>query len=114
METKVESKVEKYLRVTMPDGSKYDVPAKLIAEDRAKYYAKLDSERGDADYDEAYRNEFDFTMENDFELKDWAANNMNWDDVKDHAVKVEEVVEVDFQEGWVNGPKDIVENMEKD
>lgn len=98
----------KFLRVTMSDGSKYDVPAKLIAEDRAKYYAKLDSERGGEDYYEAYRREFDFTMENNFELKDWAANNMNWEDVQEHAVKVHETIEVDFQEGWVNGPKEII------
>jgi len=27
----------KYLRITMPDGSKWDVPARIIAKDRATY-----------------------------------------------------------------------------
>lgn len=28
----------KYLRVTMPDGSKWDLPAEVIARNRADYY----------------------------------------------------------------------------
>lgn len=31
---------EKFLRVTMPDGSKWDVPVKKIAENRARHYMK--------------------------------------------------------------------------
>lgn len=93
---------EKHLRVTMPDGSKYDVPARIIADDRAKYYAGNDPET-------TYQEEFDFTMGDDFELQDWAANNMNWEDVAEHAIKVDEPLPpVDFQEGWINGKKEIV------
>lgn len=94
---------EKYLRITMPDGSKYDVPAKIIAENRAKYYADIDP-------DTTYEEEYEFTMTDSYELKDWAANNMNWDEVKAHAVKVPaEKKEPDYQEGWINGEKEIVE-----
>lgn len=93
---------EKYLRVTMPDGSKWDVPARLIAENRAKHYAD--------DPDSSYEEEYEFTMSDDFELKDWAANNMDWDDVKEFAVKAPiEPIEPDFLEGWINGEKEIVE-----
>jgi DNA (cytosine-5)-methyltransferase 1 len=43
------------------------------------------------------------------DIIDWAAGNMNWDDVKDVAVEVPHLHEkVDYQEGWVNGEKDIV------
>jgi hypothetical protein len=85
---------EKYLRVTMPDGSKWDVSAKVIAGNRAEYYADDDP---DTSYDEEY------------ELQDWAANNMNWHEVKDIAKKAEiEPPAVDYQEGWVNGEKEIV------
>ncbi|AFL99487.1 hypothetical protein Desde_1055 [Desulfitobacterium dehalogenans ATCC 51507] len=94
---------EKYLRVTMPDGCKWDVPAKVIAEDRAKYYAA-------ADPDTTYEEEFEFTMGNDFELKDWSGNNMNWDEVKDYAEKaiLPDPV-IDWEEGWVDGEKEVIE-----
>ena len=85
----------------MPDGTRYDVPAKVIAEDRAKYYAENDP-------DTTYNEEYEYTMQDDYELKDWAANNMNWKDVKNVAKKVEEEIDVDFQEGWVNGDKEVV------
>jgi hypothetical protein len=94
----------KYLRVTMPDGSQWDIPAEIVADDRAKYYAKIDT-------DTTYKEEYEYTLSDDSEIFDWAANNMNWDDVKDHAVKVSEyhMTAADFQEGWVNGEKEIIE-----
>lgn len=92
---------EKFLRITMTDGSKWDVPALLIAEDRAKYYAKVDP-------DTTYKEEFEFTMSDDFQLIDWAANNMDWDDVEKFAVKVADPPKPDFQESWINGEKEIV------
>jgi len=94
-------KKEKYLRVTMPDGSRYDIPARVIAEDRAKYYVENDSNAN-------YEDELTFALSDDYELKDWAANNMDWVYVKDYAKKVEEVAEVDFHEGWINGDQEIV------
>jgi len=33
---------------------------------------------------------------------------MDWDDVKAWATKVEEEPDVDYQEGWVNGEKEVV------
>ena len=92
---------EKYLRVTMPDGSKWDVPARLVAENRAKYYAKNDP-------DTTYEEEFEFTMSDEYELFDWAADNMNWEDVEEFAVRHLGPYDTDFQEGWVNGEKEIV------
>ena len=48
-------------------------------------------------------------MTDEYELQDWAANNMDWDDVKDYAKKADiEPIEVDYQEGWINGKKEIV------
>lgn len=91
----------KSLRVTMPDGSKWDVPAVIIARSRAEYYSQKDSE---ADYQEI----FDYTLSDNEVLQDWAENNMNWEDVKTFALLVVPK-EVDFQEGWVNGDKEIIE-----
>ncbi|MCM1564894.1 MAG: hypothetical protein NC238_02860 [Dehalobacter sp.] len=93
---------EIFLRVTMPDQSKWDVPAKIIADNRAAYYAKIDPET-------TYEEEFEFTMTDDHELRDWAANNMDWDEVSEHAEKVIEETSIDFQEGWLNGEKVVIE-----
>ena len=90
----------RYLRVTMPDGSKWDVPAWVIADNRAKYY----KEQG-----ENYQEEYDVALENDGVLMDWAAGDMDWSDVKSTARKVITGDEVDYQEGWVNGDKEVVE-----
>jgi hypothetical protein len=89
----------KYIRVTMPDNSRWDILAAIIADNRAKYYQS-----------DGYDEEYAYAMNNDDELFDWAAGNMNWEDVKEFAVKVPEVpsVSVDYQDGWINGKKEIV------
>ena len=86
--------------VTMPDGSVWAVPVQVIADDR----------------DTHYRDEAEDTIGfiragelDEYEIKDWAANNMNWSDVKAAAVPVPGSRKLpDYQEGWVNGKKQIV------
>lgn len=85
--------------VMMKNGDTYGVPAELIADSYAKYYEY---------YGEDYQESFDAMMHwfhtDDYEFADWAKNNMDWDDVKDKAVLLSRhEIEVDFQEGWVNG-----------
>jgi hypothetical protein len=60
------------------DGYVWEVPAEVIAKNRATYYAERDK---DTTYDE----EFKFTMGDDYELKDWFYNNMDWSDVASEA-----------------------------
>lgn len=104
--------MKKYLRVEMPDGSKWDVPANIIADDRAKHYAYNDSPVGATEESEEYKSiyaqEYQYTLDSSYELKDWAANNMDWRQVVGSAVLVSHAP-VDFQEGWVNGEKEIIE-----
>lgn len=93
----------KYLDVTMPDGSVWRVPADVVADDRANYYA---GEDGDTTYD----SEFALVLQDDGELMDWAKNNLNWEAVAPHATRIfTQVPPVDYQEGWVNGPMEVVE-----
>jgi len=98
----------KFLRVTMPDGSKWDIPAKPIAEERARYYAKSDTgKESGPEFDKVFNELVEDALEDTYEIIDWASNNMNWSDVKDVAKKVSDM-EIDFQEGWVNGEKEVV------
>jgi hypothetical protein len=102
---------EKYLEVIMPDGSKWDIPAKIIAENRAKYYAEHDTDKTSGEeFDKVFKEEVELLLndpDGEDVIIDWAANNMNWSDVKDFAVKVSDM-EVDYQEGWVNGDKEVI------
>lgn len=98
--------MKKRLIVTMPDGSRWGVPVDIIARDRAKHYAK----EFDGDVERSLAEDTVPLFESDdFEIIDWAANNMNWSDVKDHAGRMaHSTPEPDYQEGWVNGDKEVV------
>ena len=72
----------KVLRITMPDSSKWDVPVIIIANDRANYY-KYEFNN---DLNESLEKDtLPLFRESDYEIVDWAANNMDWDDVKEFA-----------------------------
>ncbi|MGF9909554.1 hypothetical protein [Brevibacillus porteri] len=92
----------KKLRVTMPDGTEWDVPAEIIAKSRAEYYCGVDA---DADFDE----EYEYALYDHEDLIDWAENNMNWEDVAKFAQPLGDRTKTDYQEGWVNGEKEVVE-----
>lgn len=95
----------KVLRVNMPDGSKWDVPVSVIAENRAKYY----SHEYGGDVQKSLEEDTLPLFEADrYEIEDWAANNMNWSDVEKMA-QLAVASETDYQEGWVNGGKTVVD-----
>ncbi len=97
----------KYLRVKMSDGSKYDIPVSIIAANRADNYRN----DFDGDIDKSLKeNTMPLFDSSDYEIEDWAENNMNWSDVKEYATQVvgDEGDDVDFQDGWVNGEKEII------
>lgn len=95
----------KHLQVTMPDGSKWAVPVEVIAMNRAVYYAKNDG----MTLEDSLNNDTNPLFESDsFEIEDWAANNMNWSDVEHLAVCTCNG-EVDFDDGWANGDKDVID-----
>lgn len=96
----------KVLRVEMPDGSKWDVPVMVIAKNRADYY----KDEFDGDLEKSLKQDTIPLFESDdYEIEDWAVNNMNWGDVKEFAKQVPPMeAEPDYQEGWVNGDKEVL------
>lgn len=86
----------------MPDGSRWDVPAEFIAKHRARYF--VDNDPKNSYFDK----EVKFVLEDDSVLMDWAANNMDWKDVKEHARIVEETMVVNYHEGWINGAQEVI------
>lgn len=97
------------LHVTMPNGEVWAVPFHVIIDSRSRYYAERDK---DTTYEEEYRH----ASQDKSEVLDWAANNMNWDEVVAHARKVDTpAAEVDWEEGWTNGEKRVfMPNAEAD
>lgn len=98
---------KKHLQVEMPDGSKWAVPVEVIALNRANYYANNDGVSLAKSLNEDTLPLFESSP---FEIEDWAANNMNWVDVVGVAKKIKDPdPDSDYQEGWVNGEKKIIE-----
>ena len=92
-----------YLVVEMSDKTQWAIPAILIAEHRARHYAALEGEG-------VYPAEIAYAMSDDYEIKDWAANNMNWEDVCHEAIKLEvKLPKANYHKDWINAPKHIKE-----
>ena len=94
----MDKKHGKYYAVIMSDGKIMGIPAEIIADNYAKYYEK----RG-----ESYKENFDAMMHwfdtDDFEFEDWAKNNMDWSEVKEHAEWIGgQQKEADYDNDWMN------------
>ncbi|GFN32560.1 hypothetical protein [Paenibacillus xylaniclasticus] len=90
----------KYLRVTMPDGSKWEIPMSVIATNKGENHEY----EGVDNIEECIH----LAMhESDESLIDWAENDMNWSEVADHAQMVEQGT-VDYEDGWTNGDKEVI------
>ena len=100
------------LRVTMPDGSKWDVPVSIIAIDNAKHYGE-NTEFGKS-IERALR-EYTILLfhEDSSSVREWAENDMNWKDVKEWAVQVSPPTSVDYAIAWITGDKELVINCDQ-
>ena len=89
--------------VEMQNGEKWAIPVSVIAEHRAKHYAhEFENNLGDSLKEDTVP----LFESDDFEIEDWAKNNMNWSDVKEKAILLSS--ETDYQDGWVNGEVEIL------
>ena len=99
----------KVMTVKQSDGSVWAVPVEVIARNRAKYYAAHDPDF-DGDLVRSL-NEDTIPLFDSYphEVEDWAANNMNWSEVKEFAFPLRVAPMPDFQKAWVNGEKEVIE-----
>ena len=70
----------KTLSIIFPNG-KFKIPVEIIAEDRTTYYSKVD---GFSKNSQAWKDEYDFCYNSEYELKDWVLNNMELNDLKQY------------------------------
>ena len=100
--------MKKYLLVEMPDFTVWRVPVQVIADSMTDYYVEQcgeDREKAKAE------TELLFT-ENEDEIKYWASENMDWDEVKSHAVRVSDGY-ADYRDGWINGITCVTDDEEQ-
>lgn len=76
--------MKKYLLVEMPDLSVWRVPVQIIADSMTDYYV----ERNGEDREMAKAETEQLFTENEDEIEYWASENMDWNEVKSHAVQV--------------------------
>lgn len=97
--------LEKEYVVTMENGEKWSIPVSVIAQDRATYYAARDF---GGDVGKSLKEDTaPLFSDDDYEIEDWAKNNMNWSDVEKHAT-LKEKGNTDYQEGWMNGEVEVL------
>lgn len=90
--------MHKYMTIELPDGSKWGVPVAMIARHRAGYYAYEfggDVERSLAE------DTIPLFESDDYEIQDWAVNNMLWSDFDGHQVQLECAPSPDFERAWI-------------
>lgn len=92
--------MHKYMTVKMPDGSVFGVPVEMVARNRAAHYAH----EFNGDIERSLKEDTIPLFESDdYEIHDWAANNMNWSDFDGHQVKISDAPQPDFEDAWLNG-----------
>lgn len=96
----------KMLLIEMPDRSTWGVPVEIIARHRATYYA----DRFGGDVERSLTEDtLPLFESSDFEIRDWAAGNLDWADVKGHAVLVCPALPPDYEAGWLSGKTRVAE-----
>lgn len=103
--------VMKSIRITMPDGAKYDLPAGIVARSYAAHYARVDTNapEGSDAYKEAYRTHILHAINSHDTLIDWLEGDMVWDDFKDELLLVKPPDKPDYGSVWLNASKEVVE-----
>jgi len=87
------SVITKRLILTSPEGDEWAISVQHIILHRAGVYGGTDK---------ALQETVVLFSSDDFEIEDWAVNNMNWSDVEANAVKIKEC-KLDMDTAWAEG-----------
>ena len=95
-------------------GHTYQIPLVVVAEHRADYYAQKHGWNLENDMDrQEYHEEVIFIMSDGSEAIDWLENNMNWEDVEEHAILIKKDKRVNYADELCNSSKCIIEFEEQ-
>jgi hypothetical protein len=99
----------KLLELTALDGSKWVIPLTVIARNHGEYYAPIEH---DGDIEKATAEALEMFESDEDAATDWAANNMNWSDVREHATMVKGADDTDMQDSWIEGDMVVIDGAE--
>lgn len=101
-------KEEKCLRVRFSNGDLFAVPARIVAENRANYYADIDG------YD-LQSNEWEaevlLALNDEMEIEDWAGSNMNWSELEPYAIQMD-TGEFDYEDEWTDADIELLDSCQ--
>ena len=87
------------IKIKFHKGTKYEIPALVIAQHRAQYYSEIDGYDIDS---QEYLNEINYALNDNYEIFDWIQNNMSWHELQDYVIRVKEKV-INEEDEWANG-----------
>lgn len=97
--------MSKILIIEMPDKSEWAVPVEIIARNRASHYA----EEFGGDIERSLKEDtWPLFEEADYEVTDWAANNMQWKELEPYARQIHPPPPMDYAHGLANGKKGVL------
>jgi hypothetical protein len=99
---------EKCLKVRFSNGDLFVVPGRIIAENRANYYANLDGYDLNSNEWEA---EVITALNDELEIEDWAANEMNWSELEPYAVQID-TGEFDYDDEWSDADIEFIDTCQ--
>lgn len=94
------SKVCMKLLVTFKDGSEWEVDPHFIATDYAGWLVGVTEEY-------TYEENLIYIYGDHDKMIDWAQNNINWADAKQHARQVKPPRRVDYENMWTNSKMEV-------
>lgn len=94
----------RYLTMELPNDEVLGVPVDMIARNRAAHYAN----EFDGDLTRSLAEDtIPLFNSDDYEVKDWAVNNMNWCDFDGHQVKLRDGVALQPADYWMGTVKEL-------
>lgn len=78
----------RYIVIELSTGAHYGLPLEKIAANRAAYYAKKEGGTDEAEKARIYQEEFEYTMQDNYEGIDWYQNNQNPEDFPESDYKL--------------------------
>jgi hypothetical protein len=96
--------MEKILRVKFSNGDEFGIPVRVIAEHRANDYAETDGYEKESN---EWEQEVQYAMNDEYEIEDWAANNMNWSELEPFATLLDKS-DFDYEDQWGDADKKVI------
>lgn len=88
----------KEMVIKLSDGTEYALNVDIIIQNRANFYVN----DFNGDIKKSYADSISLFQKDVSAILEWAVEEMNWEDVEKHAVKIKTATPLDMQDEWIN------------